>query len=156
MPFFDTFASPRWSPLRMRTKVVPFFIFSKSFQTKKIEALRPKMTKIASCPTNSNVNAKDYFTGYARFHGNSIIGASLKRAPQLRVDLAFCHDIYIYIYIYIDRPTSVIDPAPGVKVGCCGPNLRVVTLCENDLLYWYMHVPSHSSSNSSLIELVRV
>ena len=25
-----------------------------------------------------------------------IIGASLKRAPQLRVDLAFCHDIYIY------------------------------------------------------------
>ena len=29
------------------------------------------------------------------------IGASLKRAPQLRVDLAFCHDIYIYIYIYI-------------------------------------------------------
>ena len=57
---------------------------------------------------------------------------------------------------YIDRPTSVFDPAPGVKVGCCGPNLRVVTLCENDLLYWYMHVPSHSSSNSPLIELVRV
>ena len=25
-----------------------------------------------------------------------IIGASLKRAPQLRVDLAFCHDIYRY------------------------------------------------------------
>ena len=43
-----------------------------------------------------------------------------------------------YIYIYIDRPTSVFDPAPGVKVGCCGQNLRVVTLCENDLLYWYM------------------
>ena len=35
---------------------------------------------------------------------------------------------------FIDRPTSVFDPAPGVKVGCCGPNLRVVTLCENDLL----------------------
>ena len=40
-----------------------------------------------------------------RFHGNglknlnsAVIGASLKRAPQLRVDLAFCHDIYIYIY----------------------------------------------------------
>ena len=50
MPFFDIFASPRWSPLRMRTKVVSFFIFSKSFQTKKkiIKALRPKMTKIAS------------------------------------------------------------------------------------------------------------
>ena len=33
----------------MRTKVVSFFIFSKSFQTKKkIKALRPKMTKIAS------------------------------------------------------------------------------------------------------------
>ena len=26
-----------------------------------------------------------------------IIGASLKRAPQLRVDLAFCHDIYTVI-----------------------------------------------------------
>ena len=48
MPFFDIFASPRWSPLRMRTKVVSFFIFPKSFQTKKIKALRPKMTKIAS------------------------------------------------------------------------------------------------------------
>ena len=36
MPLFDIFASPRWSPLRMRTKVASFFIFSKSFQTKKI------------------------------------------------------------------------------------------------------------------------
>ena len=45
---FRHFASPRWSPLRMRTKVVSFFFFSKSFQTKKIMALRPKMTKIAS------------------------------------------------------------------------------------------------------------
>ena len=32
----------------MRTKVVSFFICSKSFQTKKIKALGPKMTKIAS------------------------------------------------------------------------------------------------------------
>ena len=32
----------------MRTKVVLFLFFSKSFQTKKIKALRPKMTKIAS------------------------------------------------------------------------------------------------------------
>ena len=48
MPFFDNFASSRWSPLRMRTKVVSFFILSKSFQTKKIKDLRPKMTKIAS------------------------------------------------------------------------------------------------------------
>ena len=46
MPFFDIFASPRWSPLRMRTKVVSFFIFQLS--NKKIKALRPKMTKIAS------------------------------------------------------------------------------------------------------------
>ena len=48
---------------------------------------------------------------------------------------------YIYIYIYIDRPTAVFDPAPGVKVGRCGQDLRVVTLCdlcENDILYWYM------------------
>ena len=72
-----------------------------------------------------------------------LIGTSLKRAPQLRVDLAFCHDIYIYIYIGIDEPTSIFDPAPGVKVGCCGQNLRVVTLCENDLLYWYMHIFLH-------------
>ena len=32
----------------MRTKVVSFFIFFTSFQTKKIKALQPKMTKIAS------------------------------------------------------------------------------------------------------------
>ena len=48
MPFFDIFAAPRWSPLRMRTKVVSFFIFSKSFQKQKVKALRPKMTKTAS------------------------------------------------------------------------------------------------------------
>ena len=49
MPFFDIFASPRWSPLRMRTKVVSFFFFfSRAFKQKKIKALRPKMTKIAS------------------------------------------------------------------------------------------------------------
>ena len=52
--------------------------------------------------------------------------------------------IYLYnIYKGIDGPTSVFDPAPGVKVGCCGQNLRVVTLCENDLLYWYMHMFLH-------------
>ena len=45
---FRHFSSPRWSPLRMRTKVVSFFIFSRSFQTKKIKALWPKITKIAS------------------------------------------------------------------------------------------------------------
>ena len=32
----------------MRTKVVSFFIFLRAFKQKKIEALRPKMTKIAS------------------------------------------------------------------------------------------------------------
>ena len=49
MPFFDIFASPRWSPLRMRTKVVSFFIFFQELSNKKkIKALRPKMTKIAS------------------------------------------------------------------------------------------------------------
>ena len=49
MPFFDIFASPRWSPLRMRTKVASFFIFFQEFSNKKkIKALRPKMTKIAS------------------------------------------------------------------------------------------------------------
>ena len=46
---FDIFVSPRWSPLRMRTKVVSFFIFFQELSNKnKIKALRPKMTKIAS------------------------------------------------------------------------------------------------------------
>ena len=49
MPFFNIFASPRWSPLRMRTKVASFFIFFQELSNKKkIKALRPKMTKIAS------------------------------------------------------------------------------------------------------------
>ena len=49
MPFFDIFASPRWSPLRMRTKVVSFFNFFQELSNKKkFKALRPKMTKIAS------------------------------------------------------------------------------------------------------------
>ena len=49
MPFFDIFASPRGSPLRMRTKVVSFFIFFQELSNKKkIKALRPKMTNIAS------------------------------------------------------------------------------------------------------------
>ena len=49
MPFFDIFVSPRWSPLRMRTKVVSFFIFFQELSNKKkIMALRPKMTKIVS------------------------------------------------------------------------------------------------------------
>ena len=39
--------------------------------------------------------------------GLRVVGASLKRAPQLRVDLAFCHDIYIYIYIYRYRRTDL-------------------------------------------------
>ena len=34
MPFFDIFASRRWSPLRMRLKVVSFFIFSRAFKKK--------------------------------------------------------------------------------------------------------------------------
>ena len=48
MPFFDIFASPRWSPLRMRTKWCHFSFFPRAFKQKKIKALRPKMTKIAS------------------------------------------------------------------------------------------------------------
>ena len=54
--FYDIFASPRWSQLRMRAKVVSFLIliFSKTFQTKKMKELRQKIPKIASregsCP----------------------------------------------------------------------------------------------------------
>ena len=58
MPFFDIFASPRWSPLRMRTKVASFFIFFQELSNKKkIKALRPKMTKIASRGGGSCLNA---------------------------------------------------------------------------------------------------
>ena len=49
----------------------------------------------------------------------------------------------VTIYIGIDGPTSLFDPAPGAKVGCCGQNLRVVTLCANDLLYWYAYMFLH-------------
>ena len=47
MPFFDIFASP---PLPMCTKVMSFFIFFQELpnKKKKINALRPKMTKMAS------------------------------------------------------------------------------------------------------------
>ena len=49
VPFFDIFASPRWSLLRMRTKVASFFIFFQDLSNKKkFKKLRPKMTKIAS------------------------------------------------------------------------------------------------------------
>ena len=58
MPFFDIFASPRWSPLRMRTKVASFFFFfPRAFKQKKIKALRPKMTKIASRGGGSSLKA---------------------------------------------------------------------------------------------------
>ena len=89
------------------------------------------------------------------FDTSLVIGASLKRAPQLLGRASSEPHSYVLtwlsvtIYIGIDGPTSVFDPAPGVKVGCCGQNLRVVTLCANDLLYFT------SSSNSSLIELRR-
>ena len=62
MPFFDIFASPRWSPLRMRTKVVSFFIFFQELSNKKkIKALRPKMTKIASRGGGSCLNNLYHF-----------------------------------------------------------------------------------------------
>ena len=48
MPFFDIFASPRWSLLRMRTEMGLFFIIFQNLSHKKIKALQPKMTKIAS------------------------------------------------------------------------------------------------------------
>ena len=35
MPFFDIFASPRWSPLRMHTKVVSFLIIFQELSNKK-------------------------------------------------------------------------------------------------------------------------
>ena len=41
---------------------------------------------------------RNYFAKHSLTPALGLIGASLKRAPQLRVDLAFCHDIYIYIY----------------------------------------------------------
>ena len=61
MPFFDIFASPRCSPLRMRTKVASFFIFFQELSNKKkIKALRPKMTKIASRGSCLNRNGGQF------------------------------------------------------------------------------------------------
>ena len=60
VPFFDIFAFSKWSTLRMRTKVVSFFVFSKSFQTKN-KALRPKMTKRASRGSYLGWFKKRYF-----------------------------------------------------------------------------------------------
>ena len=37
----------------------------------------------------------------------SIIGASLKRAPQLGVELAFCHDIYILNFFFLRFEVSL-------------------------------------------------
>ena len=50
--------------------------------------------------------------------------------------------IFLARVVGIDRPTAVFDPAPGVKVGRCGQNVRVVTstLCENNLLYMLLHI----------------
>ena len=63
-PFFDFFASPRWSPLRMLTKVVSFFIFFQELSNKKkIKALQPKMTKIAwrgSCVKVGSTGVGEY------------------------------------------------------------------------------------------------
>ena len=49
--------------------------------------------------------------------------------------------------------TQTARHTPGVKVGCCGQNLRVVTLCENDLLYFtfvFEFVTDRTSLSSSL------
>ena len=49
VPFFNIFASPGWSPLRMRTKVVSFFlIFPRPFKQNKKMTQRPQMSKKAA------------------------------------------------------------------------------------------------------------
>ena len=56
--------SPRWSPLRMRTKRCRFSYFLRSFKQKKIKALRRKMTKIAS----GGSCLKSYYNLLVGFH----------------------------------------------------------------------------------------
>ena len=85
-------------------------------------------------------------------HRESIIGASLKRAPQLRVDLAFCHDIRVYIYRPADRCLWSGARRQGRMLRAKYSRRKFVW----DLSSVLVDVPSHSSSNSSLIELVRV
>ena len=77
-----------------------------------------------------------------------IIGASLKRAPQLRVDLAFCHDI-----IGIDGPTSLWPGARRQGGMLRAKSSRRNFVWERSSVLVHAYVPSHSSSNSSLIEL---
>ena len=57
MPFFDIFASPRWSPLRMRTKVVSFSYFIKSFQTAVANRLRRRTSDQTVLGSNPAVAA---------------------------------------------------------------------------------------------------
>ena len=45
---FDMFASPRWSPLRMRTKVVLFFIFFEELSNKKKRLYEQRRLKKAA------------------------------------------------------------------------------------------------------------
>ena len=72
MPFFDVFASPRWSPLRMRTKVVSFFVFFQELSNKKkIKALRPKMAKIASRGSCLNSEERIFSSLFQEDHGNA-------------------------------------------------------------------------------------
>ena len=100
MPFFDIFASPRWSPLRMRTKLMPFFIFSRAFKQSKIKALRPKMTKIASrgsCLNGKGTfdEARCPFSTFLRFRGDHHCACAQKWCHFSYFPRAFKHLVII-------------------------------------------------------------
>ena len=58
----------------------------------------------------------------------------------------------IEIVQLINRPTAVFDPAPGGKVGRPGQSLRLVTSCENNLLYMLLHIRLRIRNWSNLSE----
>ena len=87
MPFFDIFASPGWSPLRMRTKWCQFSFFPRAFNQRKIKALRPKITKIASrgsCLKWSNLvrKARGCRVGFSAYFGQTPFSSKKKKEKK--------------------------------------------------------------------------
>ena len=90
---FWYFASPRWSPLRRRTKVVSFSYFPRPCK-QKIKMLRPKMSKITSSgPPSRTVLIIFLKLGtHVQFFINSM--ATIFVLPKLSYDLSTLENSY--------------------------------------------------------------
>ena len=83
----------------MRTKVVSFFIFSESFQTKKNKALRPKMTKIASRGSCLNEKKKDWASNKDLGSFGDKTGAFGFVSQSNHIAVNFCESFFLMISI---------------------------------------------------------